>query len=324
MVSLACEPKECKLIKQAMVLAAGLGTRLRPITYYTPKPLFPILNTPILKLILEGPLKEFSKVIINSYHLSDQIALFIKNLYPHNSHILLIKEPHLLGTGGALKNALSFMDQDSPILVYNADIITDFNPSLLYNFHLNISRKYKAIATLLLHDHNAFNNIKCNTCNLYEDITAFRIKSKNSLAYTGIMVIEPRFIKSFIKNKPCDIIDIFSKALMYGKKIIGIKISKLVNHYIWEDIGTIRGYLNAHKLLLKSKNKKFYIPHELDIKRYRLTLLDWVCIGDNVLFKNTHPIIIKHSVIWSNTKIDNSFTYINNMIITDKGILELK
>jgi len=320
-VSLACEPKECILKRQAFVLAAGLGTRLRPITNYVPKPLFPVLNRPILELILEKLLKQFSNIIINTYHLSDQISLFVKNRFP-NQNIYLTKEPILLGTGGALKNALSLMDKNLPILIYNSDIITDFDPALLYNFHINISRKQNSIATLLLHNHKEFNNIICDSSN---KITAFRVKAKNGLAYTGIMVIEPEFIDLFINNEPCDIIDIFSKALIAGKTILGVEIKSLVNQYIWQDIGTIKGYMNAHKLLLLSKNKKFYIPKDLDIKRHKIILEDWVCIGDNVSFKRDilKPIVIKRSIIWSNSKIPNNLKLIKDMVITNKDILRL-
>ena len=304
-----------------MVLAAGLGTRLRPISNCVPKPLFPVLNRPILELILEKLLGQFSNIIINTYHLSDQICLFVRTKFP-NQNISLIKEPILLGTGGALKNALVFMDKTSPILVYNSDIITDFDPLLLYNFHLNFSRKQNAIATLLLHNHKEFNNIVCNSSN---KITAFRIKTKSSLAYTGIMVIEPEFIDLFINNEPCDIIEIFSQAIKVGEIVLGVEIKKLVNQYIWQDIGTVKGYMNAHKLLLASKNKKFYIPNDLNIKRYRLILEDWVCIGNNISFKTdmVESIIIKRSIIWPNTKISNNLNIIEDMVITNKDILRL-
>lgn len=323
MASLACEPKELrKNIKksQVMVLAAGLGTRLRPLTNYIPKPLFPILNRPILGRILDRLLPYFSNIVINTYHLSDHIYSFINKNFA-NTRVSLIKEPQLLGTAGALKYAfkLGLLNKDSPLLVYNSDIITDFNPILLYKYHIEVSRKYGVLATLLLHNYSKFNNILCNSSN---KIIAFRINNPKCLAYTGIMVIEPEFIKSFIKDSPCDIIDIFSNAIRHGIKIKGVNITQLVNNYIWQDIGTINGYLHAHKLLLTSKNKKIFIPAQL--KSNKIKLIDWVCIGNNVIFNNKILLEIKRSVIWPNTKIDDNLKKIEDMLVTNIGILKLK
>ena len=148
-----------------MILAAGLGTRLRPLTYHLPKPLFPVLNIPSVKRILyELKAAGFKRVVINACHLANLLIDSISR-WNLDQEITLVKEPFLLGTGGALKNALPCF-KDGPVLLINSDVVTDIDLKAVFEAHC----RRHPIATMVLHDRPLFNSIKFishERCNLF-------------------------------------------------------------------------------------------------------------------------------------------------------------
>lgn len=133
---------------KAMILAAGLGTRLKPFTNTTPKALVPILGKPVIEhVILKLKNNGFNEVIINIHHFGDQIIDFIKSKNNFNIRIEFSDErDKLLDTGGAIKKASWFLNPDESILIHNADILSDVDLSSVYNSHI----KYKSMATLVV------------------------------------------------------------------------------------------------------------------------------------------------------------------------------
>jgi N-acetyl-alpha-D-muramate 1-phosphate uridylyltransferase len=122
-----------KPVKKAMILAAGFGTRLRPLTDNIPKALVPHKGKPMLenvinKLIFSG----INYIVINTHHFSEQIFDFIeKNKF--DADIKLIHEKEILGTGGGIKNAAGYFDDADEFLVYNADVDCDIDLSEMYS-----------------------------------------------------------------------------------------------------------------------------------------------------------------------------------------------
>lgn len=131
---------------KAMVLAAGLGTRLRPLTDSTPKALVPVAGKPLLARALER-LKAagVEEVIVNVHHHAGQVERFLEvNAGFGLGRVELSREETLLETGGGLKKAAWFFDDGRPFFLYNADIVTDISLPALYRFHL----EHPALATL--------------------------------------------------------------------------------------------------------------------------------------------------------------------------------
>ena len=138
----------------AVILAAGFGTRLRPLSYQVPKPLFPILNRPLLGLILSQLENAgFKRVAVNAHHLAADIKLYVETQNQWNLEIFLSFEAEILGTGGGLRHMADFIG-DSPFLVINGDILTDLNFAEVYHQH-----RQHALATMILHDYPRFNNV---------------------------------------------------------------------------------------------------------------------------------------------------------------------
>jgi len=135
---------------KAMILAAGLGTRLKPFTNSTPKALVPILGKPVIEhVILKLKKQGFNEIIINIHHFGDQIIDFIKSKSYFDIRIEFSDEQDkLLDTGGAIKKASWFFDTDESILIHNTDIISDVNLSAVYDNHI----QNKAMATLVVNE----------------------------------------------------------------------------------------------------------------------------------------------------------------------------
>jgi len=224
---------------KALVLAAGYGTRLLPYTRLVPKPLFPVGDCPVLeKTITQLCGSGCSEIIINTHHLHQQIEAFIaEKKFPIPVHTRY--EPEILGTGGAIKNTSDILG-DSPFMVINSDIITDINFKTVYNFHLSHIHP----ATLVLHDHEVFNNVSATADGF---ITGFHSDSSpldrasSRLAFTGIQVLDPELTALIPENTCYSSIDLYKNMISEHMKIKAY-ISK--NH-LWTDIGTPESYREA-------------------------------------------------------------------------------
>jgi len=225
---------------KALILAAGLGTRLRPYTNHTPKPLFsiqgrPLLDIMIFKLVAAG----CKAVIINTHHLRTQIEAYIaKQNYP--IPIQTRYEPDILGTGGAIKNVADFWDQ-GPFMVINADIVTTIDLGQVYEFH----RQHGHPATLVLADDPEFNSVECDAggfVTAFHQISDAAVRpSAAALTFTGIQVLDPEILDFIPEEMPSSSIDAYARMISKGKKIKAY-ISK--SSY-WKDIGNTERYKSA-------------------------------------------------------------------------------
>ncbi|MBH87904.1 MAG: hypothetical protein CMJ12_01960 [Pelagibacterales bacterium] len=237
-------------ISQAIILAAGFGKRLRPLTLKTPKPLIEINNQPIIFYILEELRKNnIKKCYINTHYLSEKIEKYI-NVYCKKNKamkIIIIKESKILETGGAIKN-IRKKDITQPIIVINGDsiiipsnsknflteLIKNFNPNNM-DFLLLLDDKKKSIG--------------------YNGKGDFALKSKkypsliyrkkiNSLAYTGWQILNPKVIDEVNSNK-------FSLNICYDEAIKNNLIWGIKNSGKWMHIGT-EDALNKAKEWIKN------------------------------------------------------------------------
>ena len=223
---------------KAFILAAGMGTRLRPYTNHTPKPLFPVGGRPLIDHTIRRLEKAgFTDIAINLHHLAGQITQYI-NRQAYQARIRLLHEPQILGTGGGIKNLGDFWN-NGPLLVINSDILTDIDLRAVYDDH--IARQNAA--TLVVHDRPEFNTVAVAADNA---IVSFSNRNGDRnhttpLAFTGIQVIEPEF------NDYAPATDFFSSITIYQEMIkAGRNVRAYrVQHHFWEDLGTPRRYLRT-------------------------------------------------------------------------------
>jgi NDP-sugar pyrophosphorylase family protein len=225
---------------KAIILSAGFGTRLKPFSEHTPKPLFTLSGKPIIDVIIRQLQQSgCTGIVINTHHLSYKIDAFLSTQH-YDIPVCTRYEPEILGTGGAIKHAEDVLGE-APFLVINSDIVTDIDFKNVYDFHMN----HNYPATLVLHDFPRFNKVSVNR---HRFITDFGHKSTekdaccfNKLAFTGIHVIDPMILDVIPENTYVDIIDIYNTLLSKGEKIKAF-ISK--NNF-WKDIGTPESYKEA-------------------------------------------------------------------------------
>jgi aminoglycoside/choline kinase family phosphotransferase/dTDP-glucose pyrophosphorylase len=255
---------------KAMILAAGLGTRLLPLTEKKPKPLFPVLGQPLIHILIQRLKDSGCKaVIINTHHLAEMIDQFVKGI-DYGIPVQTRYEPAILGTAGAIRNVKDFWNE-KPLLVVNSDIFTNIDLGKVYRFHLS----HEHPVTLVLHDCARFNNVwidlkdhvkgfghtsPCPPAGLepgpVTDDTVAEQVTHRQLAYTGIQVLDREVLGYITEKTPGSIIDVYCKMIRAG---FTPKAYVVRNHY-WHDIGTLAGYQGATREALAKKALKKAAP----------------------------------------------------------------
>lgn len=186
---------------KAMIFAAGLGTRLKPITDTMPKAMVPIAGKPLLQhIILKLKNAGFDEIIINVHHFADQIISFLLENNNFGIRIEISDESeNLLETGGGIKKAEWFFDDGKPFLVHNVDILSNLDLKQLY---LQNTRSKKIASLVVSSRHTSRyllfdkqNNLKAwiNTLtNETKPPVVENIQQLEKLAFSGIHVISPQ------------------------------------------------------------------------------------------------------------------------------------
>jgi NDP-sugar pyrophosphorylase family protein len=242
---------------RAMILAAGLGTRLKPLTDSIPKALIKIkghtlLELQIRKLKAEG----FDRIIINIHHFADKVKRYLKENNFFNCSIEISDESDkLLDTGGALKKASHFFSDGNPFLVYNVDILSNISLKELIEFH----RSSKSIVTLAVQNRESSRKFlfdKSNTlCGWMNDKSNEKIITRDAqselfpYSFSGIQVIDPKIFKYFPDKDVFSLVDLY---LSVAKKE---NISGFIhNEDEWIDLGKIENLNQAENFLQKIRN----------------------------------------------------------------------
>jgi NDP-sugar pyrophosphorylase family protein len=243
------------------ILAAGLGERLRPITDHIPKPLLPMLGKPILESVLDKVFRlPANKIGINLHHKKEVITNWI-NQSTFSKIIHLFPENPILGTGGALKNAAPFLS-GSTFLVHNSDILSDIDLGKLTDFHLSTNN----LVTIAVHDYPEFNKLIIDERGFlkgFEKTNTIRAENLKLLAFTGIAVYQPEFLK-FLPAGVSSVVDAWLKAIDDGYQIGTLDVSGCY----WRDIGTPTSYAKAVIDELNKNGEIVYIHPSVDSCKY--------------------------------------------------------
>ncbi|MEN3013915.1 MAG: NDP-sugar synthase [Endomicrobiia bacterium] len=288
---------------KAFIMAAGLGTRLRPLTYYLPKPLVPIVNIPAIGHLMNS-LKKYSikEVIVNLHYYPELITSYLSDGNKWKIKIKYSYEKKLLGTAGGVKLKEKFFD--STFLVVSADGISDINFKKVIEFH----RQKKSIATVVLKPVDIkleYGVVEINSeskiINFYEKPSLNEIFT--NLVNTGIYVFEPKIFKYIPKNRFYD----FGSQLLPKLVKSGLPIYGYVTKEYWCDVGNLIEYKKAQHDCLDGK---------LKIKIPAKQIIDKVWVGKNTFLpKNIKihpPCLIGDNVKIGDNCIIGSYTIIGN------------
>jgi len=242
---------------KAMILAAGLGTRLRPLTDHLPKPLLPIDGRPLIEYTLLL-LRKYGliDVVINLHYQGEKIREALGNGSRLGMKIRYSEEPQILGTGGGIKNVQSFFSEE-PFLVINSDILVDVDLNRVIETH----RRAGAAATLVLRedpDVEKWGAVGVDSQHRIRQLLGKPEWAGEALSkkmFTGIHVMGPRVLSHIPAGRFSNIVDAYIEMARTGERLIGHGCSDY-----WMDIGTPDRYRAAQE--------------DLKARRVRLSFLE--------------------------------------------------
>ena len=272
-----------------LLLAAGFGKRLRPLTDEIPKPLLPVCGVPLIEWRLDQLLApsdssvaaDIGSLVINSHHLSGAIDDYLDN-HPAAPRITRLHEPEILGTGGAIVNARDHIATD-PFLLINGDTISDLPVIEAVHWH----RSHKFTATMVLSRSALHRNVVVAGNRVARIITTGT--SADAFTFTGTHVISRDLIERLPHAGFHDIRDTYLTLAAEGR--LGAFV--LPGNPILLDIGTPLRYLDAHRICLR--HYRNYLKHhsrfplrknELLADRYRYIAPD-VTISTGAFIRNS-------------------------------------
>jgi len=231
---------------KAMVLAAGLGTRLRPLTDHRPKALVEIGGQTLLEITLSR-LRAFGvlEVILNLHHFADMVLDFLKANKNFGMRIEISREEVLLDTGGGLKKAAWFFLEnagrmDEPFLLHNVDVLSTIDFQRMVERH----QETKALATLAVQRRETSRYLlfdeQLQLCGRrivreQKEEMVRPARDIQPLAFTGIHVISPRMLTLMKEDGVFSIIDLYLRLAGQGENIRGFR----ADEYYWRDLGKL-------------------------------------------------------------------------------------
>ncbi len=321
---------------KAIIIAGGFGTRLRPLTYNTPKSIVPVANRPLLlhqvELLAKYGIKE---IILNLHYLSQSIKTVIEDIKKTGVKIEYSIEETPLGTAGAVKAAEEFFSE-GPMLVFNGDILTDMNLSELIKFH----EKKKARATLTLvrvEDPTTYGLVITDLEGRVErfiEKPSWEAVTTNTIN-AGIYVIDPKIFRDVAPGVEYSFErELFPKLLEAHEPIYGHELKAY-----WIDIGNPTKYKKVHhaildeevrvKILGRRMPKDVWIDDRVEIEE-STKILGPVLIGKGCRIGkdsriNHHTVIgdrveigdnsiIEDSIIWEGVRVGDE-AHLENCII---------
>ncbi len=243
---------------KAMILAAGLGTRLRPLTDDRPKALVEINGRTMLEIALSR-LRSFGvrEVIVNVHHFADMIVEYLKANGNFGMHIEVSREEVLLDTGGGLKKAASFFVENSsraeePFILHNVDVLSTIDLRRMVQYH----SENQALATLAVQERKTSRYLlfdeRLQLCGrrvggeepeLVRSSPVQPAQSLQALAFCGIHVISPRLLRMMSEDGAFSIVSSYLRLAAQGEKILAFR----ADEYYWRDLGTPENVAQAAK-----------------------------------------------------------------------------
>jgi len=237
---------------KAMILAAGVGSRLDPLTRNVPKPMVPILNQPVMEHIVRLLVKHgFTDIVCNTHYLGAQIENYFNSGNSLGANMIFNREAELLGTAGGLKRVaegFDFFSDDEPFLVIGGDDLTDIDLTAMLKYH----RENKAVATIglsVVSDPSQFGVVVLEEKSENNSGKIQRFVEKppagtapSNLVNTGVYLFEPQILDLIPSATFHDFgKQVFPELLEQGKPFFGFTTDSY-----WRDVGNLREYRESH------------------------------------------------------------------------------
>ena len=232
---------------QAMILAAGLGTRLRPLTGERPKPMFPLCNQALVRWVASGCAKQgFAQIQVNLHHLGSQIRQELGDGDDLGAGIRYYPEPKIMGTGGAIRRMFADARRDT-VLVVNGKIVHDVDLRVALASH----RQSGAMATMVVHpvdDPERWGAIGADENGRIHRVVNTQADTRLPLRlymFTGIHLLEADFIARLPQGPSCVVRQGYQKQLLAGAPL-----NAFVHRGYFQDHSTVPRYLLGSRRML--------------------------------------------------------------------------
>jgi NDP-sugar pyrophosphorylase family protein len=305
---------------KAMILAAGFGTRLRPLTQTVPKPMVPVMNRPLLERTIE--LLRSANILdiaVNVHHLPEEVIAHFGDGSSFGVNLHFSREEKILGTAGGIKAVQGFLEGGT-FLVINSDIIVDIDLNQVLEFH----RERGSCLTLVVREDDSPK--KYDPIEIQQDGRIVHFVGASSMQvsdntkrvmFTGIQIMEPEIFSRIPEGKFCGTTeDVFPEMIEEGLPVFGY-----LHRDYWIDMGNREQYLKVHKdaldgkIILKTGLTK--IPEGSSI--VPPVLMGEGCmiepgarIGPNVVLGNGCHVkknaVVENSVLWDGVTVGSDCT----------------
>jgi NDP-sugar pyrophosphorylase family protein len=247
-----------------MILAAGLGTRLRPLTSDRPKALVEVGGRTMLELALTR-LRAFGicEVIINTHHFADMLADYLRAHHNFDMQIEISCEEVLLDTGGGIKHAAHFfLRSDEPFLVHNVDVLSTIDFSQMLQFHM----EHNALGTLavqerptsryLLFDEN--DQLCGRRAGLTGESEIVRpAEEQRAFAFSGIHILSPRIFSLMREEGTFSVIPMYLRLAAQKEPLFAFRADR----YYWRDLGRLEQIAEAARDMAEGVYSDQYPPN---------------------------------------------------------------
>lgn len=304
---------------KAMILAAGLGTRLRPLTLERAKPAIPVLGKPLVIRLLEHLMDQGgTEFRLNLHHLPSSIESIFASPPWMGLPVTFSHEETILGTAGGLKNNESFFNEET-FLMANGDILFDFPLDQALAFH----KEQEALATLVLYRQTPPYRhfpVRITEDGRFQNFKNVRGPARQvreaTYVFTGIHILEPEIFERIPPGCFCEINDeVYPEALNQGKRILGFPVDGY-----WNDLGDPARYLQASADLLRHRGttRTSYISADVHVG-------DSVEIGANVSIEAGCRLdsnsLVQSAILWENVRVTNHAS-VRNCIVGSETIID--
>lgn len=287
--------------RKAVILAAGFGTRMLPISLETPKPLMPIWGKPaigrVIDLLARWGAREF---LVNAHHNPDPLFAYVRTRCAEGLKISVSFEPEILGTGGALRKASWFLDSE-PFWMVNADLAIDLD-------HGALTRLFclrRPLAVLWLHPAKGPRTVEMRD-GVITNFQSARPETDGTYTFCGLHLVSPDILDYLPREGFGTVIGGYDSAMHKGRLVMGV----CEENSFWEDIGTPESYLRAHEqIALRYKaglaGAALFDPASAAragrLRRAGIVIRGFVSLGRNV--RAEPGAILKNAVVWDNVRI---------------------
>lgn len=234
-----------------MILAAGLGTRLRPLTHDVPKALVRVGDVAMLERVADRLVDAGAdRLVINVHHHGEKVEAFLEGWSPPGVDVRISREdPEVLETGGGLKHAREHFRGDAPFILHNVDVISTVDLRSLYRAHL----EREPLATLAVSDRDTSRPLLFDDQGLYGhglrdgSVRTARqpIGETRAVGFCGIHVLAPRILDLFEEDGKFSIIPVYMRLAAAGERILPWDIGDA----LWVDVGTHERLARAREIV---------------------------------------------------------------------------